>query len=82
MSLLTAGQAQLKAKLLEARPMPGDRIRVTFDSVEKRGGGKTLKHFTVQLKKGGAKTATGLPPNQGDFDSAPADPVYGDEEPF
>lgn len=73
-TLLTAGQAQLKAKLLEARPAVGDRIKISFDSIEKRGGGKTLKHFTVKLSKGGAKTPAAAP--------AAAAPVYGDEEPF
>jgi len=54
--LVTAGQAQLKAKLLEARPNVGDRIKITFTQLEKRGGGKTLKHFDVVIKTGGAKS--------------------------
>jgi hypothetical protein len=51
---LTAGQAQLKAKLVEARPGPGDHLKVTHTGVEKRAGGKTLKLFTVEVTKGGA----------------------------
>lgn len=54
--VLTAGQVQLAAKLVELRPEVGDRIRITFTEVEKRQGGKTLKHFKVDLNRGGAKT--------------------------
>lgn len=50
---LTAGQVQLKAKLAELRPEVGDRIRVKFTQNEKRAGGKTLKHFEVDVKRGG-----------------------------
>lgn len=53
---LTAGQAQLKAKLLEAKPAVGDRIKITFTGIEKRSGGKTLKNFEVVVKAGGAKS--------------------------
>lgn len=49
---LTAGQVQLKAKLAELRPEVGDHITITLTQIEKRGGGKTLKHFDVQVKKG------------------------------
>lgn len=52
---VTASQAQLKAKLMEARPAVGDRVKITYTRNEKRDGGKTLKHFEVVLKKGGAK---------------------------
>jgi hypothetical protein len=52
---VTAGQAQLKAKLMEARPNPGDRIKITYTEAEKREGGKTLKHFEVVVKRGEAK---------------------------
>jgi len=53
---VTAGQAQLRAKLLEARPNVGDRIKIAFIKTEDRGGGKTLKHFDVVIKPGGAKS--------------------------
>jgi hypothetical protein len=49
---LTAGQQRLKAQLVELRPEVGDHITVTLTQVEKRGGGKTLKHFDVEVKKG------------------------------
>lgn len=48
---LTAGQVQLKAKLAEVRPAVGDRIRIELTDIERRSGGKTLKHFSVQVKK-------------------------------
>jgi hypothetical protein len=52
---LTAGQVRLQSALREQRPEAGDRIKVTFTEVEKRPGGKTMKHFDVQVAKGGAK---------------------------
>jgi hypothetical protein len=54
---LTAGQIRLKAELAEKRPGVGDVLTVTLSDIEKRSGGKTLKHFTVVL--GGA---TSTPP--------------------
>jgi hypothetical protein len=47
---LTAGQVQLKSKLAELRPNEGDQITVKLARVEKRPGGKTLKHFDVAIK--------------------------------
>lgn len=44
---LTAGQVRLKVGLQEIRPKVGDTITVTLTNVEKRSGGKTLKHFDV-----------------------------------
>ena len=58
---LTAGQVRLKAALSEKRPEVGDRLTVTMTEVEKRAGGKTLKHFDVVVVKSGtpaAKAAT------------------------
>lgn len=52
---VTASQAQLRAKLLEARPDVGDRIKITYTKSEKRDGGKTLKHFDLVVKTGAAK---------------------------
>jgi hypothetical protein len=49
---LTAGQIRLKAALVEARPEPGDHVAIELTQVEKRGGGKTLKHFEVRVKRG------------------------------
>lgn len=54
---VTAGQAQLRAKLMEANPNVGDRCKIEYTRSEDRGGGKTLKHFEVNVKRGGAKNA-------------------------
>jgi hypothetical protein len=51
---LTAGQAQLKAKLLEANPNVGDRIKVKYTGTEKADKGDK-KLFEVTVKRGGAK---------------------------
>lgn len=50
---LTAGQVRLKAELAEKRPEAGDHLKVTLSDIEKRSGGKTLKHFTVEVGHGG-----------------------------
>lgn len=57
---LTAGQVRLKVALAEQRPEVGDHLKVKFTSVEKRAGGKTLKHFDVVVTKG--KAAGDEPP--------------------
>lgn len=49
---LTAGQTRLKVALVEQRPDTGDHLTVTLTQIEKRAGGKTLKHFEVTLKRG------------------------------
>lgn len=49
---LTAGQTRLKIALVEARPEVGDHLAITLTQIEKRGGGKTLKHFEVKHRKG------------------------------
>lgn len=54
---MTAGQVQLKAKLAEQRPESGDHITVTLSEIEKRAGGKTLKHFDVAVRRAGATPA-------------------------
>lgn len=46
---LTAGQVRLKAALAEKRPAVGQTITVTLTEIEKRSGGKTLKHFRVDI---------------------------------
>ena len=51
---MTAGQVQLKSKLAEQRPEAGDHLKVTLSNIEKRAGGKTLKHFDVVVTRGGA----------------------------
>lgn len=65
---ITASQAQLRSKLLEARPSVGDTIAVMFTDVEKRAGGKTLKCFDVAVKAGdGTETATATKPSAADL---------------
>jgi hypothetical protein len=54
---ITAGQIRLKAELATQRPEPGDHIVITHTEVEKRSGGKTLKHFSVQVTRGGKPAA-------------------------
>lgn len=65
---LTAGQVRLKAELSEKRPEVGDTLTVTLTEIEKRAGGKTLKHFDVVVVKGGkpapAAAAPSLTPQQ------------------
>lgn len=54
---LTAGQVRLKAALAEKRPENGDTITVTLTDIEKRSGGKTLKHFDVKVDRSGGAAA-------------------------
>lgn len=61
-AILSASQAQLKAKLFDLRPQVGDRLSVVFTSLEKRALG-SLKCFDVAVKPGngnggGGKTET------------------------
>ena len=46
---VSAGQVRLKAALAEKRPGVGDLLTITLTEIEKRAGGKTLKHFDVIL---------------------------------
>lgn len=55
---LTAGQIRLKIALAEQRPEAGDHLTVTLTDIEKRSGGKTLKHFDVNVKRGGGQQQT------------------------
>ena len=54
---VTAGQVRLKAELATQRPEPGDHVVIKFTEVEKRSGGKTLKHFSVDVNRGGTPAA-------------------------
>jgi hypothetical protein len=47
--IVTAGQIRLKAALAEKRPGVGDLLTITLADIEKRSGGKTLKHFDVTV---------------------------------
>ncbi len=59
---LTAGQVKLKALLAEHRPEVGDHITVKLTDVEKRSGGKTLKHFSLDIKRAGTSPAASPAP--------------------
>ena len=61
---VTASQYELKDKLAEVKPAVGDRIGIRFDSVEQLSGGKTLKHFTVQVQNGTGAPAAEPEPAQ------------------
>lgn len=54
---VTAGQIRLKLALAEQRPEAGDHITITLSNVEKRSGGKTLKHFDVTINRGNGQPA-------------------------
>lgn len=57
---VTCGQAQLRVKIsdpVNGRPRAGDRIAIVFTKTEKVDKG-TLKHFDVQVKRGGAVGVT------------------------
>lgn len=58
---VTAGQVRLKAALAEQRPEAGDHISITFTESEKRAGGKTLKHFDVNVTRGGGAAPAEAP---------------------
>lgn len=58
---VTAGQIRLKAALAEKRPEPGDYITIELTNIEKRQGGKTLKHFEVNVSKGVAPLTSSAP---------------------
>jgi len=49
---LTAGQTRLKLALTAQRPDEGDHLKVPLTQIEKRSGGKTLKHFDVLVRRG------------------------------
>lgn len=57
--IVNAGQAQLKAKLMELKPKVGDKIRITFSSTEKAAKGDK-KMFTVEHKAAEPVAATDL----------------------
>ena len=73
---MTAGQVRLKALLAEQRPEAGDTITVTLSEIEKRAGGKTLKHFDVKVVRAGASAAPAPAADPAPAQAAaPADPA-------
>lgn len=59
---VTCGQVRLKYALAEQRPEAGDHITITYTQKENRTGGKTLKHFDVKVRRGGAVPAGAAAP--------------------
>ncbi|AGL13856.1 hypothetical protein [Actinoplanes sp. N902-109] len=53
----TAGQVQAKTKLSELRPEAGDWFSAELTDIERRAGGKTLKHFSIEVNRGGRPAA-------------------------
>jgi len=54
---LTVGQVRLKIAMADQRPEEGDHLTVELTQIERRGGGKTLKHFDVSVKRGSGVSA-------------------------
>lgn len=50
--IYTCGAIRLKLELIEKRPDVGDWIKITLTDIEKRGGGRELKHWSVEIRKG------------------------------
>jgi len=73
---LTAGQIRLKAELVAQRPDVGDTLTVTLSDIEKRAGGKTLKHFAVDITRGGKAAPRPAAPAA---KAAPAPPATTDQ---
>jgi hypothetical protein len=73
----TAGQIQAKRKLAEQRPEAGDWFSAELTDVEKRSGGKTLKHIDVQVKRGGKPVQADQWPEPA-RSAAAAEPDLGD----
>lgn len=69
---LTAGQVKLKAALAEERPEAGDHLFVKLTSIEKRAGGKTMKHFDIEIKRGGDAVSVAAAPAPAQADAAAA----------
>ena len=69
---VTAGQIRLKTELSLQKPEAGDLLTITLTDIEKRAGGKTLKHFAVDVVRGGGTAAPAA--------SAPAPAAYSAEQ--
>lgn len=72
---VTAGQIRLKNALAEQRPEAGDWIAITLTQIEQRAGGKSLKHFDVQVRRGGAAGAPAASTIGQGFTAPPPAPV-------
>lgn len=78
-TVVTAGQVRLKAALAELRPEPGDIITITMTELEKRSGGKTLKHFQVDIDRG-TKSGKAAPKVKAAAAAAPTAATYTPEQ--
>ncbi|TFH97815.1 hypothetical protein [Micrococcus lylae] len=76
---VTCGQIQLKTKLVAAAPNIGDHVKLTFTHSESRAGGKTLKHFDVQVTPAGGAPAT---PEQQPAQAPAQQPAQAQEDPW
>lgn len=74
---LTAGQVRLKAELAALRPADGDVLTVTLTEIEKRAGGKTLKHFGVTVNGDAASPPAAAPAAPDDAAKAAARKLLG-----
>lgn len=61
---VTGGAIRLKMELASQRPEPGDHILIRLDEEEKRAGGKTLRHWTVKVDRGGKAAPAPAPAAQ------------------
>ena len=79
---VTAGQIRLKNELALQRPEAGDHIVITLTQIEPRAGGKSLKHFAVEVRRGQGQPAAPVaqqqwaPPVQ-QYAPVPAPQQYG-----
>lgn len=68
---VTCGAIRLKATMAEKRPDVGDTVTITLEREEPRGGGKTLRHWVVDVVRAGG-TAPAAAPQAAPAASAPA----------
>lgn len=70
---LTAGQVRLKQWLIENKPAIGDTLWIKLREIEKRTGGKTMKHFdcAIQAKPGTPAEVTAKATATADDDAPP-----------
>lgn len=58
---VTCSQVRLKQELAEQRPEAGDWIHIKLMQVEPRAGGKSLKHWQVEIRRGGGGDQAAAP---------------------
>lgn len=55
---VTVAQANLKSKLFEARPEPGDRVAISWDGTTEKVDKGDVKIFSVEVKRADEVAAT------------------------